>query len=336
MTTSVSNADVLRLALKLMTAHAEDYRPLTYTVWYEYALRVDKHLCERLEQVIASGQRLSGAATDEIYAHYLAGRRQQIISKAQASILQTLDDMSDAIGEAHQNTGRFAGHLRDFTDQAAQPLSPALFNESVRVITEQARQSGDELFRVQSRLRESEAEVKRLNDDLAQVRTEVYIDALSGLFNRRRFDAALDALVQQAVAEKQPLSLILIDIDKFKQVNDQHGHILGDQVIRYVSESIRASVKGRDIAARYGGDEFAVLLPETGLQGAGTVADYLRRVIERQRVEEPFPDGSALAITVSIGVATLKPGEAATGILGRADKALYQAKKEGRNRVVVT
>ncbi len=335
MTTPVSNADVLRLALKLMTAHAEDYRPLTYTVWYEYALRVDRQLCERLEQVIASGQRLSRAATDEIYEHYLAGRRQQIISSAQASILQTLEDMSEAIGEAHQNTGRFAGHLRDFTDQAAQPLSPAMFNESVRVITEQARQSGDELSRVQARLRESEAEVKRLNEDLAQVRTEVYIDALSGLFNRRRFDAALDSLVLQAVAETQPLSLILIDIDEFKLVNDQHGHVLGDQVIRHVSESIRASVKGRDIAARYGGDEFAVLLPETGLQGASTVADYLRRVIERQRVGEPFQDRTALAITVSIGVATLKPGEAATGILGRADKALYQAKREGRNRVVV-
>ena len=325
---------MLRQVLKLMTAHAEDYRPLTYTVWYEYALQGEKQLCERLAQAIAKGERLSSETTDELYTRHLVGRKQQIINNAQATILQALDSMSAAIGDAHHNTGRFAGHLKEFTAETAGPLSPEVFGHSVRVIAEQARQSGEELSRVQARLQESEAQVKQMAEDLAQIRAEVYIDALSGLFNRRRFDSALESLVSKAAQEHEPFSLLLIDIDEFKGINDRYGHVFGDQVIQSVSQAIKASVKGRDIAARYGGDEFAVLLPETGGHGGATVAEYIRRIIERRRISDFTGDGEMVAVTVSVGLATLKGTEMALELLRRADKALYQAKKSGRNQVV--
>jgi diguanylate cyclase len=332
--TSTNGADLLRQVLKLMTAHAEDYRPLTYTVWYEYALQGDKQLCARLAQAVASGERLSSEATDELYSRHLVGRRQQIINNAQATILQALENMSSAIGEAHDNTGRFAGHLKEFTDETARPLSQEIFGASVRVIADQARRSGEELARVQVRLQDSEAQVKRMAEDLAQIRSEVYVDALSGLFNRRRFDSALESLVAKASSDNEPFSMLLIDIDEFKGINDRHGHVFGDQVIQCVSQAIKASVKGRDIAARYGGDEFAVLLPETALAGATTVAEYIRRIIERRRLSDYIGEGETVTVTVSVGLATLGAGETGQSLLRRADKALYQAKKNGRNQVI--
>ena len=334
--TQTSTADVLRQVLRLMTAHAEDYRPLTYTVWYEYALKGDQRLCERLEQVIAGGERLSSAATDELYLRHLVGRKQQIINNAQTTILQALDTLSSAIDDAHHNTGRFAGHLQAFTAtaEAAPPRLPEVFGQSVRLIAAQARQSSEELVRVQGRLQESEAQVKRMAQDLAQIRAEVYIDALSGLFNRRRFDTALETLVAKAGAENEPLSLLLIDIDEFKSVNDAHGHVFGDQVIQCVSQAIKASVKGRDFAARYGGDEFAVLLPETAAKGAETVAEYIRRIIERRRISDFTGEIEAVGVTISIGLAMLGRTESAQEFLRRADKALYQAKRNGRNQVM--
>jgi diguanylate cyclase len=129
--------------------------------------------------------------------------------------------------------------------------------------------------------------------------------------------------------------LLLIDIDHFKDINDAQGHVLGDQVIRSVSQAIRASVKGRDVAARYGGDEFAVLLPETAASGAATVAEYIRRVIERRRVSDFAGEIEPVGVTVSVGLATLASSDAANDLLRRADKALYQAKRNGRNQVVI-
>lgn len=333
--TGLSNVDILRQVLRLMTAHAEDYRPLTYTVWYEYVTRGDKRLCDRVEQVIAEGSRLSRPATDELYRHCLMSPRQRILYNAQAAILQALDSMSDAIDDASGHTDRFAGELEAFSDVAARPLSPEAFDRCVREISGRARESADELARVQTRLQESEAKVKQLSDDLAQIRAEVYIDALSGLFNRRRFDASLESLAAKATADAEPLSLLLVDIDEFKAVNDLHGHVFGDQVIQSVSQAIRSSIKGRDVAARFGGDEFGVLLPETGSHGAETVGEYIRRIIERRRVSDFTGDSDPVAITVSVGIATLERGEPPRDLLRRADKALYQAKKAGRNRVVV-
>ena len=332
---SLSNSDLLRRVLKLMTSHAEDYRPLTYAVWYEFVLQGDRQLCERLEQVVASGIRLGSGETEELHARYLVARRQQVVNQAHATILQALETMSSAIGDAHQNTGRLAGHLRDFSAVGAhQPVEPQVFNQSVLLISQQAKQSSEELARVQARLEESEAQVKRMSEDLEQIRSEVYIDALSGLFNRRRFDSALDSLVSHALAEHEPLSLLLIDIDHFKAVNDAHGHVFGDQVIRSVSQAIKASVKGRDVASRYGGDEFAVLLPETAGPGAVTVAEYIRRVIERRRISDFAGEIDPVAVTISVGLATLSRSDTAHDLLRRADKALYQAKKNGRNQVV--
>jgi diguanylate cyclase len=132
-----------------------------------------------------------------------------------------------------------------------------------------------------------------------------------------------------------PPSLVMLDIDHFKSVNDTHGHLIGDRVIRFVAQVLEKNIKGKDTAARYGGEEFTVLLPETPATGAKSVAESIRKAVANAqlvRADNKKPLGQ---ITISAGVATFAAGEDVMEFINRADQALYRSKNEGRNRVSV-
>ncbi|MFC3551414.1 GGDEF domain-containing protein [Lysobacter cavernae] len=175
------------------------------------------------------------------------------------------------------------------------------------------------------RLEDARADLQRRNDQLEHNATH---DALTGLLNR----AALAQLRDNPAAMRQlqhaPYTLMLLDIDHFKQVNDRHGHLLGDRALRAVADAVAASIRQHDIAVRYGGEEFLVLLPDTRLATAAQVAERIRQRIAH--VALPF------ALTVSIGLAASEPTrDWSERVFDRADQALYRAKSAGRNRVVV-
>jgi two-component system cell cycle response regulator len=175
---------------------------------------------------------------------------------------------------------------------------------------------------------------ERLRDNV-QLSIEMAItDGLTGLFNRRYMESHLATLVEQAATRNKPLATLVIDIDYFKAINDTHGHDAGDDVLRDFALRIKRSIRGIDLACRYGGEEFVLVMPETDMAVAAMVAERLRRRI----ASEPFPiqQGSqAIPVTISIGIAALRgKDDNAAGLLKRADQALYRAKRDGRNRVV--
>ncbi|AXY42181.1 sensor domain-containing diguanylate cyclase [Halomonas sp. JS92-SW72] len=153
-------------------------------------------------------------------------------------------------------------------------------------------------------------------------------DHLTGAFNRRAFDAALRREIQRAERMGEPLALLLLDIDHFKAVNDRHGHARGDEVLCRLVERLSRGLRATDLLARWGGEEFAILLPGTPLQGAAAFADRLRVQVS----EHPL---QGLAITVSVGLGEWRSGEGPEALLRRVDGALYRAKSAGRNSVVV-
>ena len=175
---------------------------------------------------------------------------------------------------------------------------------------------------------------ERLRDNV-QLSIELAItDALTGLFNRRYMESHLVALIEQAIARGKPLSVLVLDIDYFKSINDAHGHDAGDDVLRDFALRIKRSIRGIDLAARYGGEEFVVVMPETDMTVAAMVAERLRRRI----AAAPFAihqGARSIPVTISIGIAALgRPDDSAASVLKRADQALYRAKRDGRNRVV--
>ncbi|HUB85727.1 MAG TPA: diguanylate cyclase, partial [Rhizomicrobium sp.] len=160
-------------------------------------------------------------------------------------------------------------------------------------------------------------------------------DQLTGLHNRRYMSRHLDNLVSSAQKSGKPLAFLIMDIDHFKSVNDTHGHDIGDEVLREFASRISANIRGIDLACRFGGEEFVVVMPDTDMDFASTVAERLRKSVETN----PFVISRApgkLNVTISIGIAaSLSEGDTAEALLHRADQALYRAKREGRNRVIL-
>src|SRR6185503_14353378 len=159
-------------------------------------------------------------------------------------------------------------------------------------------------------------------------------DQLTGLYNRRYMSRHLDTLVGSARKNERPIAFVIMDIDFFKQVNDSYGHDIGDEVLKEFATRISANVRGLDLACRYGGEEFVVVMPETDASFAYAVAERLRKSIETTPIEISRAPGK-ISITISIGIAAWEgESDTAEALLHRADQALYSAKRSGRNRVV--
>lgn len=155
-------------------------------------------------------------------------------------------------------------------------------------------------------------------------------DPLTGTGNRIAMDQTLQREIELSRRHLQPLSVLMLDIDHFKQVNDIHGHSTGDNVLKAVAASIKHQLRNVDMVFRYGGEEFLILLSNTCREAAAMVGERLRFAVQS---EEYVADAHTILLTVSLGCSTLLPGESAESLLRRADSALYVAKREGRNRL---
>jgi len=155
-------------------------------------------------------------------------------------------------------------------------------------------------------------------------------DALTGIYNRMKFDEILAKEIQRTKRNKFPLSLIMCDIDHFKQINDRYGHQSGDRVLKRLTRLITGNIRSIDFFARWGGEEFVILSPGTETGGAAVLAEKIRRKVEVYNFEEPEN------LTLSFGVASFKPGDSAGKLINRADEAMYRAKKNGRNQVQIS
>lgn len=156
------------------------------------------------------------------------------------------------------------------------------------------------------------------------------IDGLTHIANKRHLIDFLEREIARAVRHDRPLSLVVLDIDHFKRVNDEHGHLAGDRVLCGVTETISPQVRRDELLARYGGEEFVIILPETALEGARQFCERIRELVEQVAFEY---DGEHISVTISLGVTALAPDDSLSSFIARADALLYQAKDQGRNRV---
>ncbi|MCG8451903.1 MAG: diguanylate cyclase [Spirochaetales bacterium] len=217
------------------------------------------------------------------------------------------------------------------------PINPLVFRSKVSIFLELHRQREElvekttELDRRLNELQALQVQLERTNRELTSLST---LDPLTGLGNRRRFDAILEEEWKRSIRHRIPLSLLIIDIDHFKLFNDNYGHLRGDECLRSVAQALTSSLKRFvDSVARFGGEEFIAVLPDTGREGALEVAERIRTTVIEQHIPHEYSPVSSV-LTVSIGHATLVPqkGSDPLSLVESADRALYRAKKEGRNR----
>ena len=238
-----------------------------------------------------------------------------------------------AIGDAGDDVGKFGDALKTFSGQLEGGEQPSDLRVAISTILHETQQMDTRNRQLEERLIASSSEVTELRQRLHDTRIEAMTDSLTELANRKHFNSRLRELATQAVEYGDRLSVLLIDIDHFKEFNDEHGHQLGDHALKLVALSIKANVKERDVTARYGGEEFAVILRGTMLDEAEIVAERLRDAVASRQFVRTDTGQNLGKVTMSIGVAEYRYGEPLTDLIERADQALYLAKGAGRDRV---
>ncbi|MBR0687237.1 GGDEF domain-containing protein [Bradyrhizobium manausense] len=309
--------------------------PRNYEIWYVYATGYNAPLNKIINETLARNGKLTEADLEQIYDTYLSHiKTTDRIDKVGARVIGEIDDVMTVLGDALGMTGAYDASLSGASEQLTSAKSP----EQVRTIVEALLRSTSEMREInktlEDRLTLSKNEISNLQQSLEAIRAESLTDPLTGLGNRKYFDRMIGMAVQSALAGGEPLSLLLLDIDHFKSFNDSYGHLTGDQVLRLVGLSLKQTIKGQDITARYGGEEFAVVLPNTALRQALTVADHIRRAVMAKELKKKSTGEILGRVTISVGVSLLKQGDDTDALIERADACLYAAKRNGRNRVI--
>ncbi len=329
------SAEYLRLALPLMSRQNAALHPVSYAVWYEYVAGSNKPLKAAIDELTRGGARLDEAATVDLFHRYIADFDEQLSQRLSSGFDRVMAEMEQSAVHAEQRADSFGKELAHWSSALADDDTGADLPADIGKLIACTREMQGAIATLKESLDNSLKEIQTLRLEVDQAREEALTDGLTGLANRRGFDLALEACLAAVSSPAQAPCLLMADIDHFKNVNDNYGHLFGDKVIRSIAHILKANVKGKDTAARYGGEEFVVLLPETTLDDACKLAEKIRQTIAASRVRRADNRQEIGQITVSLGVAGYCPGEGASSFVERGDIALYTAKNQGRNRVGV-
>jgi diguanylate cyclase len=323
------------IAFEKMKALRHAPTPHNYEIWYNYACVSNQSLNQCINELIASRGTVSVTDLDDIYERFFSSapmndRIDSVGSQMMGemdSIITMIDGTLASNSRHGESIADVSGTIEDTTDLRA-----------LRGLIGRLLQTTRDIERVNQKfevhLRESKEEINQLQKHLEAVRSEILTDPLTTLSNRKHFDQAIIKAITDANTADAPLSLLLTDIDHFKQFNDTFGHLTGDHVLRLVAVSVKQNVKGQDLAARYGGEEFAIILPNTALRQATTVAEHIRRAVMGRELMKRSTRESLGRVTISVGVAALRTDDTVQTFIERTDNCLYAAKRQGRNRVI--
>lgn len=326
-------------ALTLMVQHGVAPVPNNYAIWYQYVAGTDAALTRELDHLLKQSLKFTPEVNDYLYQKFIsplaeAGHTEEKTENVTAEAKHLLSDvlrvMTQFSGDAESYNQELDQQVARMTDQSVNPEVHAIVQDIISSAVS-LRESGAGLRR---KLDESRREIESLRQNLAVATTESQQDFLTGVANRKALDKKLDEMIALAAEEKTDLCLLLIDIDHFKQFNDNFGHLIGDEVLKIVAKSLIDTVRGKDFVARYGGEEFAVILPATPVGGGMIVAEHVRQTIASRELKRRDTGENYGVVTVSIGVSYYHQGnDTLHSFIQRADEALYRSKKSGRNRV---
>lgn len=332
--TKEKSAEILRLTLPLMAQHGAAYHPQTYTIWYEHVSGINPRLSTELNQRLTRSESLTDDDVWRLHANFVVARDAEALERMQQRLQTLLSDTATVASSAGLEATQFNQTLQSHRDTLTQPLAIDLIANIVADLltdTERMRVVTRELT---EQLERSTQEARDLSEQLKQAEHQAKLDPLTGMLNRRGLEQRVQSFIEDAGSLGGSV-MLLADIDHFKALNDTYGHLLGDKVIRSVAQVICESIKGRDIAARIGGEEFAILLPDTTLEGATILAKRIAAATSSRSVRRTGSEERVDRVTISIGVAAGTESDSLETLLDRADKAMYAGKQAGRNRVTL-
>jgi len=326
------NREYLRQCLPLMTQNNVPANPINYAVWYEYVAGTNTNLAREVNELIKNKNSFDASVTMDLYKKYVCNASvdafEEINSKLQHLIFQTSTSVTHSSEKASAASDRFT--------QSSQALTAVKNRDDLTSmladIISETKQLADVSQSLKSQLDDTNKEMEQLRNELTHVREVAKTDALTGLLNRRAFDSELNQICNQ---RNLNTCLAILDLDHFKRINDNFGHPIGDKVLKYFASLLSEQASKHHHVARYGGEEMAMIMPDTPITMAFEIAEKIRKCLEASNLKRKDNTESIGKVTVSIGLTILKNNDTVESFIDRADQALYRAKESGRNQVVI-
>lgn len=326
------NADLLKAILTLMDSHNIAANPINYAICYDYVANHNASLTKAVEMLLKEQKPFDKETSLDLYGKHICSASlssfENIHLQIQKIIDQTSGSINDTRDKAEKTNDSFQKKSALLEDFSGTTDVSAILKE----IIEETRSLVASSHAMQTKLNEANLEMKQLRTELDQVRQIAITDGLTGLLNRRAFDQTLAKVIEQSEPEQACLSML--DIDHFKKINDTYGHTIGDNVIKFVASLMKQYAEEHHHVARYGGEELAIIMPNTPKEKAIEISENIRLAMENSHLKRKSDNQLLGKITLSIGIAKLEDNDDPDSFLVRADKALYQAKETGRNKVV--
>ena len=327
--------EFLRLTLGFLAQHNLSATPVNYTVWYEYASGKNPKLRQTIDLMLEKNLPFNSNHVETLYQKFISDGDRVVISRLLTKLNLMLREIGTYVVETE---GDLSAHGQALDSLADQMKSIQDYDDVKNIIdqmldtTKAIIQSGS---RLQTRMKVSSEDLKQLNKELEISQKEARTDSLTGLTNRRGLEKRLEIERIRARQNNSPFSVVMLDIDHFKAVNDTFGHLVGDSLLKGFADILSNLVRRNDLAARYGGEEFLILLPETNVEGAYAVSEKIRAILCKKDWTIKDSGKRIGQIKASMGIAQYKLGETQNEVITRADEAMYHAKSTGRDRIVI-
>ncbi len=330
------SAEMLRMVVPRLSSLKLPVTPLNYALWYEYFLGTNEELNTQMDELVAQENGWCPEIAETLFRTHVLGESSKRYDSINKDVQSLLARVLTLVSEAGGDVQEFGASLKDASESLAdQNGGVSELGQLVSSLIDSTEQMATSNQTVQEQLITSTKEVERLKSDLEAVKREAMLDPLTGIANRKVLDQNMLLTLQQ-VKEGMSACVIMLDVDKFKLLNDRFGHLVGDKVLKFLAQTLTEAVKGRDCVARYGGEEFCIILRDITREGALSVAETLRRTIQDADLKRSETGESLGRVTISLGVTCVKDGDTPEDIIERADAALYTSKNQGRNRVTAS
>jgi len=311
--------------------------PQSFELWYVYATGQNQELKDEIDRALQRQGKLSEGDLSQLYARHVSAmstRSTKDLDKVANRLTDEVGQVVRMINAAATSMERYDEKLHEGSRAADSAGNEAELRRVVEGLISATKSMERENSTLKEQLDASVSRSEQLRHEIEAVRLESLTDALTQIGNRQHFDDSLAREIARANESAAPLTLLMADIDHFKRINDEFGHQMGDDVLRLVAARLKSSVRDGEIA-RYGGEEFGVVLYNKSIQIGKLIAERIRTAIESAEMRVRSTGAPVGRITVSIGVAELKPRMSDEDLVRRADAALYAAKRKGRNCVVL-
>jgi len=337
----MSNTDDISKAIALLKQTLPEMNkrnipttPENYGIWYEYVSGKNTKLIDAIHLLDKQHASFSDNVLRELYISHIANAHQAAVNQLSASVKKIINDFLIKIVSEGEGLSNYANTLSEFSKKVEDVDDINSIKQLISHLLEETRKQETSTHTMQTSLETIAIEMKNLRAEVAKLNAEATTDTLTKINNRRAFDMEVENCVNNSKSQEKPLCMLFVDMDNFKIFNTKFGHTIGDKVLRFVATLLKNNIKGSDFVARFSGEQFTILLPETEYSDALIVAENIRDRLSKQTLSDSAEKIELGTITASIGVATYTFEESAEDLTRKADRCMHEAKRVGRNKVV--